>query len=73
MKDEELLAESNALDAAYAAAQLHDAQYRVQYLERVLKNLVDNVTEDVPREVGTDHLWASVEDAEEALGYYDVE
>lgn len=71
MDNEELRAVRAELNAS--AAQLRVAQSMTRYLRRVLKNLVDNVTEDVPREVGTDHLWASVEDAEEALGYYDVD
>lgn len=71
--DEELLAEANALDATLTSAELFDARNQIKYLERVLKNLVNNVLEDVPREFGTEHLWASVDDAEEALGYYDIE
>lgn len=71
--DEELLAEANALDAAYAGAELFDAQKKIEYLERILKNLVTNIHEDISSAQATEHFWASVYDAEEALGYHTVE
>lgn len=72
MDEKKLLEEAKALDEAYMSSALHDANFQIKYLEKILKTLVDNINEDIPREQGTDHLWAAVEDAEEALGYHDV-
>lgn len=40
---------------------------RILLLENVLRHLLVNICEDIPRERGTEHLWEAVEDAEDAL------
>ena len=69
--DEQLLAEANALDADYLRAHVRDLEYQVEYLRRVLSNLLDHAVEDVG--IKSKHLQTAIEDAMEALGYYDVE
>lgn len=69
--DEELLAEANALDAAYAGAEIFDLRKENEYLRRVLSNLLDHAGEDV--EFKSKHLQTAIEDAMEALGYLDIE
>jgi hypothetical protein len=66
--DEQLLAEANALDAAYAGAEIVDLRHENEYLRRVLLELVLQVKEDFPEESCTSHLCTAIEDAEEALG-----
>jgi len=67
--DEQLLAEANALDAAYAEAEIFDLRKENEYLRRVLSSLVHQADEDV--EFKSKHLQTAIEDAMEALGYYD--
>ena len=67
--DEELLAEAKALDAAYAGAEIFDLRKENEYLRRVLSSLVHQADEDV--EFKSKHLQTAIEDAMEALGYYD--
>jgi len=69
--DEQLRAEANALDAAYAGAEIFDLRNENQYLRRVLSNLLDHVGEDV--EFKSKHLQTAIDDAMEALGYLDIE
>ena len=70
--DEQLLAEANALDAAYASAEIHDLRHQIKYLERVLTELVTQIQEDIAPDSVTPHFWDAVQDAEEALGYHDI-
>ena len=67
--DEQLRAEANALDAAYAGAEIFDLRKENEYLRRVLSSLVHQADEDV--EFKSKHLQTAIEDAMEALGYYD--
>ena len=69
--DEQLRAEANALDAAYAGAEIFDLRNENQYLRRVLSNLLDHVGEDV--EFKSKHLQTAIDDAMEALGYLGIE
>jgi CHAD domain-containing protein len=68
--DDQLLAEANALDAAYASAELHDLRTQVEYLTRALRDLHDNVQSDFLEESWSKHLSMSMNDAAEALGLY---
>ena len=68
--DEQLLAEANALDAAYAAADAFDLRKENEYLRKTLENLYYQVREDVPYESRSKHLHAAIEDAAEAIGLY---
>lgn len=70
--DEELRAEANALDAAYTSAALFDAKNEIEYLKRVLTELVCQIQEsDVRIKSASEHFWEAVDAAEEALGHYD--
>ena len=68
--DDELLAEANALDATYAAAELHDLRYQIEYLRKVLANLYYQTQEDALRK--TKDLESALDDAAEALGLFDI-
>jgi hypothetical protein len=65
--DEQLRAEANALDAAYAGAEIFDLRNENQYLRRVLHQLIMQIQEDVQVDSVTEHFWEAVDDAEEAL------
>lgn len=65
--DEQLLAEVNALDEAYALADLSDLRKENAHLKCVLAELVVQINEDVPVESWSSHLSEAVGDAEEAL------
>lgn len=69
--DEHLLAEAKALDDAYTSAALVDAQNEIKYLKQVLEELVVQINQDVPVDSVTRHFWDALQDAEEALGYYE--
>ena len=69
--DEQLLAEANALDAAYAQADRRDLIVENQYLRQVLEELILQVKEDFPEEAWTRFVREAIEDAEEALGWHD--
>ena len=69
--DEQLLAEANALDAAYAQADRRDLIVENQYLRQVLEELIIQVKEDFPEEAWTQFVREAIEDAEEALGWHE--
>ena len=69
--DEQLLAEANALDAAYVAADAFDLRKENEYLRKVLEELILQVKEDFPEEAWTRFVREAIEDAEEALGWHD--
>ena len=65
-----MLAEANALDAAYTGSEIHDLRMQNEYLRKVLANLYYQTQEDALRK--TKHLENALEDAAEALGLYDI-
>ena len=65
--DEQLLAEANALDAAYAGAEIFDLRNENKYLRRVLHELIIQIQEDVQVDSVTEHFWEAVADAEKVL------